>query len=103
MSRPRVVTYLPGAGSTATRKRTMKGMFAPLLLSILLTSYTVSHASDAPPPDTAVPGPRTPIDVDHTASIVGIQIGTRLAAFIFISKDGKHQNIGADECAQSVK
>jgi hypothetical protein len=81
----------------------MKGLFAPLLLSILLTSYAVSHASDAPLPDTAVPGPRTPIDVDHTASIVGIQIGTRLAAFIFISKDGKHQNIGADECAQSVK
>ena len=71
----------------------MKGLFAPLLLSILLTPYAVSHVSDAPLPDAAVPGPRALIDVDHTASIVGIQIGTRLIAFIVISKDGKHQNI----------
>ena len=55
---PRLVTYLPGAGSFATRQRTMKGLFAPLLLSILLTPYAVSHVSDAPLPDAAVPGPR---------------------------------------------
>ena len=71
----------------------MKGLFAPLLLSILLTPYAVSHVSDAPLPDAAVPGPHALFDVDHTASIVGIQIGARLTAFIFISKGGQHQNI----------
>jgi hypothetical protein len=73
----------------------MKGLLALSLLSILLTPCVVTHASEPPT--------RTPIDVDHTASIVGIQIGKRIAAFIFISKDGKHLNVGADECAQSEK
>jgi hypothetical protein len=81
----------------------MKVYLVRSLLSLLLTSSAVCVASEAPPPDIALPGDRTPIDVEHTASIVGIQIGHRIAAFIFISKDGKHINVGADECAQSDK
>jgi len=81
----------------------MKGLLALSLASALVTCGAATHAADALPPDAATAQPRTPIDVDHTASIVGIQIGTRLAGFIFISTDGKHVNVSADECAQSTK
>ena len=81
----------------------MKGSFYLSFASFFLTPCAVTYAIAAPPPDTAAPSARTPIDVDHTASIVGIQIGKRIAGFIFISKDGKHLIVGADECAQSEK
>jgi hypothetical protein len=71
--------------------------------SLCLIVQAVSQASDTALPDGASAGAATPIDADHTASIVGIQIGKRMAAFIFISTDGKHLNVGADECAQSEK
>jgi hypothetical protein len=81
----------------------MKGLLSLSLVSFLLAPCAVTQASDASPPDTAIPNAHTPLDVDHTASIVGIQIGKRIAGFIFISKDGKHLNVGADQCAQSEK
>jgi hypothetical protein len=81
----------------------MKGFSTLSLLWLLLTPCAATHAADASPPDSESPKLRTPIDIDHTASIVGIQIGKRIAAFIFISTDGKHLNVGADECAQSDK
>jgi hypothetical protein len=74
-----------------------------LAASIFLLAQGGTRASDTPLPDGASVGAATPIDVDHTASIVGIQIGARMAAFIFISKDGKHLNVGADDCARSEK
>ena len=87
----------------------MTRFFKLLAASLFLLPLGVIQASDAPLPDSSgaplpdseVPGAVTPIDIDHTSSIVGIQIGTRIAAFIFISTDGKHLNVGADECARS--
>lgn len=89
----------------------MTRFFKLLAASLFLLPLGVIQASDAPLPDSSgaplpdseVPGAVTPIDIDHTSSIVGIQIGTRIAAFIFISTDGKHLNVGADECARSDK
>jgi hypothetical protein len=72
----------------------VKSFFALSLFSLLLLPIADTLASE---------DVRTPLDIDHTASIVGIQIGKRIAAFIFISTDGKHLNVGADECAQSDK
>jgi hypothetical protein len=81
----------------------MKGFSALWPCACLLAASALSPAAEVPPPDVAPPINRTPIDIDHTASIVGIQIGKRIAACIFISKDGKHVNVGADECAESQK
>jgi hypothetical protein len=48
----------------------------------------------------SAPAPKSHgVTFDHTTSIVGIQVGSRIAAMIFIDDQGRHRNIGADECA----
>ncbi len=43
------------------------------------------------------------MDADHTAGVVGIEIGRNITGFIFIAKDGKHLNVSAAQCDQSDK
>ena len=78
-------------------------LLALLAAPLSLIPCGITPASDAPLPNSGPAGDATPIDVEHTVSIVGIQIGQRMAAFIFISKDGKHLNVDAEECTHSEK
>ena len=44
---------------------------------------------------------RAPINAEDTVSIIGIELRRQLVGFIFISRNGSHYNLSADQCDQS--
>jgi len=47
----------------------------------------------------ATPAARQPLDTQHTAGIVGVEVDGSMRAFVFVSKTGKTLPIEAEECA----
>lgn len=65
---------------------------------VVIASLCLAACAAAPPPKAAAQADLMSRD---TAGIVGIEIGHRIAAFIFFSNHGKVRSVGADECAKA--